>query len=237
MSKIQFITHPFYWNKFMHFWFLAAEEGSPKGKNLSFRNMQDLIVAIIGLFPEGSEIDAFNLLEGNCSLQLCTKHHFYLAHAVFLLDFFSIISYTVGKICRKGSMFLKTWGIANILLLEQILLCWNIGKISKLFTSRRKCSPFCKAFISLLEDQASSILNTLAVFKKGGKVYYTFAVSCSSGCNKASLMSNNVLHPDLLMSLSMCRTESPSFRNTAHKVLLVARLYPKGKEIRVCVLS
>lgn len=70
--------------------------------------MEGLIVAIIALFPEGSKIDAFNLLESNCSLQLCNKHPFYLAHAVFLLDFFGINSYTVGKICRKCSLFLKT---------------------------------------------------------------------------------------------------------------------------------
>lgn len=128
MSEIKFITHPFYWNKFMHFWFLAAEEESPKGKNLSFRNILGLIVAIIDLFPEGSEIDAFNLLESNCSLQLCNKHPFYLAHAVFLLDFLSINSYTVEGIGRKWSLFLKTWRIASNLLLEQILLCWKNRK-------------------------------------------------------------------------------------------------------------
>lgn len=128
MSEIKFITHPFSWNKFMHFWFVAAEEERPKGENLGFRNMQGLIVAIIGLFPEGSEIDAFNLLESNCSLQLCNKCPFYLVHAVFLLHFLSINSYTVERICRKCSLFLKTWGIANDLLLEQILLCWKNRK-------------------------------------------------------------------------------------------------------------
>lgn len=70
--------------------------------------MQGLIVAIIALFPEGSEIEAFNLLESNCNLQLCNKHPFYLAHAVFLLDFFSIHNYTVERIYRKCSLFLKT---------------------------------------------------------------------------------------------------------------------------------
>lgn len=54
--------------------------------------MQGLIVAIIGLFPEGSEIEAFNLLERNCNLQLCNKHPFYLTQDYFYLTFSVLIA-------------------------------------------------------------------------------------------------------------------------------------------------